>query len=692
LRNKIADKKDSDWRFEMKNKEKKVILGYLNHHTIGRQNTFMPLGIGLIAAYSQSRFGNDIDIQLFDDPNAIFQEIPHIQPDVVGLTNYCWNSELNRLVFKKAKKINPSVVCIAGGPEFPRDLKECKEYLANRPEIDFYCYAEGEIAFSKLLENILENISLDLLKSVPHENMMSINPSNGELVKGNYEQIQDLNIVPSPYIAGIMEQWFTGEYSPSIQTMRGCPFTCSYCWTGVNPQNLRTYDLERIKLELEYIAVRMHKYPLVLLSIVDSNFGMYERDEEIAEYIRELWKKYDWPNAFDVTLGKSNYDRILRVNEKLNKRLLINCALQSMNLKTLAAIKRKNLPPDVFVNLQTEIKKQGMGSVTELIVPLPYETKESFIQGMKFVINNNVKLVPYTLMLLKGTDIASQEARNKHQMVTKFRLVPHQFGEYDQQKCFEMEEVCVGTDTITFHEYCEIRGLCFIMSLYSHKQYDVVFRLITESGALMSDSVLYLWDLIKSGKTGLSNLYFQYLGEVKSELWESPEDIKAFYSKEENYKKLLTGELGDNLLRKYLTKARLEKFPESLDLAFHTLPLITNHPLTDEMVEAVGAAKEWMIATRNIGELLDNKYEWKSVKLLSLPFDVNSWYEAGSVSKPLVTYKKSTNYQICYDFTRIDNIFVQLSKIYGTDKTFLIGKMLINYPVQDLWKICKPAS
>ena len=175
-------------------------------------------------------------------------------------------------------------------------------------------------------------------------------------------------------------------------------------------------------------------------------------------------------------------------------------------------------------------------------------------------------------------------------------------------------------------------------------------------------------------------------------MWESPEDIKAFYSKEENYKKLLTGEQGDNLLRKYLTKARLEKFHESLDLAFHTLPLITNHPLTVEMIEAVGAAKEWMIYMRNIGELLDNKNEWKSVKLLSLPFDVNSWYDAGSVSKPLVTYKKSTNYQICYDFTRMDNIFAQLTKIWGTDKTFLIGKMLINYPVQDLWKICKLGS
>lgn len=673
----------------MENQQKNIILGYLNHHTIGRQNTFIPLGIGLIAAYSHSCFNDKINIQLFDDPEVIFKEITRIKPDVIGLTNYCWNSELNRLVFQKAKEVNPSVVCVAGGPEFPRDETECKKYLTDRREIDFFCFAEGEVAFANLLEKILNNISLDELKSTPFDNMMSINPATGELVAGKCQPITDLNIIPSPYLLGLMDKWFTGDYAPSVQTTRGCPYKCAYCWTGAYQQEIKTYDIDRVKKELEYISVRMQKYPFALLSIVDSNFGMYERDEEIAVFLRELWNKYNWPNTFDVTMGKTNYDRIMRVSDILNKRINITCSLQSTNPKTLEIVKRKNLTPEAFIDLQNEIKKRGMWPVTELIVPMPCETKESFIEGMKFVIDNDVELIPFTLMLLKATSVASQEFRQKYQMVTRYRLLPRQFGEYNDEKCFETEEVCVGTNTMSHEEYCEIRGLCFIMSLYSHKQYDVFFRILKETNNSMSASILFIWDLIKQGNTPLSKLYFDYLDEVKSELWATPEEIKNYYSVEENYQKLLSGEMGDNLMRKYRSKALIEKFPESVRLAFDVIPALQKESLSHEKTEAIQAAEKWLIAMRNIGTLLDNPGNWQSIEYQNLPYDVNMWYESGSDAKKLWSYNYPVKYSIAYDHTRLETIYKQVSKIWSSDKTFLIGKMLNNYPVIDLWRLCK---
>lgn len=672
----------------MKNNEKKnIILGYLNHHTIGRQNTFIPLGIGLIGAYSHSRFSDKINIELYDDPEIIFREIARIKPDIIGLTNYCWNSELNRLVFKKAKEVNPSVVCVAGGPEFPRELLECKKYLLDRPEIDFFCFAEGEVAFANLVEKILDNVPLDEIKSTPLDNMMSIDPA-GELVAGKCQSIPDLNIVPSPYLLGMLDKWFTGDYAPSIQTTRGCPYKCAYCWTGEYQQELKTYDLDRVKKELEYIAERMQEYPFALLSIVDSNFGMYERDEHIADILHHLWEKYNWPNTFDVTMGKANYDRILRISDKLNKRINITCSLQSTNPETLKIIKRQNLTPEAFINLQNEIKKRGMWPVTELIVPLPLETTKTFIDGMKFVIDNDVELIPFTLMLLKGTAVASREFREKYQMVTRFRLIPRQFGEYNHQKCFEIEEVCVGTNTMSFEEYCEIRGLCFIMSLYSHKQFDVFFRILKETNNSMSESILYIWDLIKKGGTPLSQLYYDYLEEVKSELWESPEALKTFYSDEKNYQKLLSGELGDNLMRKYRSKALIERFPESVKLAFNAISAFQKEPLAEEQQLAILAAQEYLLAMRNIGTLLDNRDKWRVTEDLELCYDINLWYESGADAKKLWTYHYPVKYTLNYDHSRLNTIYTQVSKVWSADNIFLIGKMLNNYPVTDLWRIC----
>jgi hypothetical protein len=331
-----------------------------------------------------------------------------------------------------------------------------------------------------------------------------------------------------------------------------------------------------------------------------------------------------------------------------------------------------------------------MWSVTEMIMPLPFETKDSFIDGMKFVIDNDVEVSPYTLMLLKGTDIASEENRKKFDMLSKFRLIPRQFGEYEGTKCFEIEEVCVGTNTMSFEDYCELRGLSFVMTLYSHKQYDMIFRLVKESGSSISDFILYVWDMIKRGNTGLSELYQQYLDEVINELWDSPEHIYTFYSKEENYKKLLSGELGDNLIRKYRIMVFIEKFQTSVELAFSAIPAINNHGLTDDITAALKASEEWISAIRNIGDVLENKHRWNSVEPLSLSFDVQGWYESGPDSRPLVTYKKKADYLIQFNADRLETIYMQTQKLYGTDETFRIGKVLINYPVQDLWRICKP--
>jgi radical SAM superfamily enzyme YgiQ (UPF0313 family) len=666
----------------MNEKKLSVVLGYVNHAIAGRHAPFMPLGIGLIASSIRNRFEDGVAIRLFNESDALFGFISGNPPDIIGLTNYCWNGELNRLIFKKAKEINPAVVCIAGGPEFPKDPKECKEYLAARPEIDFYCYGEGEIAVVKLIEKIISGIPTDVLKRNPHENMMSINPLDGDLVVGNLERVTDLDAVPSPYLTGLMDQWFNGDYSPSLQMTRGCPFRCAYCWTGNSQKEIETYELDRIKKELEYIAPRMQKYPYAFLSICDSNFGMYQHDEIIAEYFKENRQKYGWPDAYEVSTGKTNFDRIMRISDTLDNRMIISCSLQSTNPKTLKAIKRTNISPGEFIRVMQEMKKRRTWAITDMIMPLPYETKQSFIDGIKFVIDHDIDMAPFTLMLLKGTELASAKAREEYGILSKFRLIPREFGEYEGEKCFEVEEVCIGTNTMSFDEYVELRGLCFMTSVYTHKQFDIVTRLAKESGISIFDFIFSLWERVKKGNTGLSDLYSQYIEEVKFELWDSPEELRAYYSKDENYQSLLTGYRGDNLIRKYRARAFLERFCESVDLAFDMIGKSSD--LTEPLVEA----KKWMIAMRNVKEILTLKHQPDSVGRLCLSYDVHQWYQSGGDANPLTKCRGHTNYLLCYNTKKLDAIHAQTQTYYGTDENFWIGKALLIYPIQDIWRIC----
>ena len=137
-------------------------------------------------------------------------------------------------------------------------------------------------------------------------------------------RLENLDEIPSPYLSGRMDRYFNGQFQPFIESARGCPYACTFCEAASDWYNkVNSFSIERIKNDLDYIALRVHEYPNLPLAIADSNFGMLKRDEEIAEHISALQKEYGWPNFFDVSTGKSQHERIISVAKKLNNKLVI---------------------------------------------------------------------------------------------------------------------------------------------------------------------------------------------------------------------------------------------------------------------------------------------------------------------------------------------------------------------------------
>jgi hypothetical protein len=273
----------------------------------------------------------------------------------------------------------------------------------------------------------------------------------------------------------------------------------------------------------------MTEYPGIYLGMCDANFGMYERDEEIASHIRYLQDTYHWPNNIDVTTGKQHYDRIMRIAGQLHDKMRVTCSIQSLNPKTLKVITHENIPLDQYVEIQDKIKQKGMMSTAELIIPMPEETKESYFNGMKQLFESGVECVStYTTMLLKSTYLNSGACRSKYDYKTKFRIIPRQFGEYAGEKCFEVEEVCVATNTMPIEDYVECRGFAFISNLISNEQYDIIRRHIKEININMYGFLYEIWMLIKSGTTECAHIYKIFLEETQRELWRSKEAIYEF--------------------------------------------------------------------------------------------------------------------------------------------------------------------
>ena len=65
----------------------------------------MPVAIGFIAAYTRQEVGaSNVDFRLVENPNQFMDEIDNWKPEIIGVSNYCWNAEINYLVLRKAKE------------------------------------------------------------------------------------------------------------------------------------------------------------------------------------------------------------------------------------------------------------------------------------------------------------------------------------------------------------------------------------------------------------------------------------------------------------------------------------------------------------------------------------------------------------------------------------------------------------
>ena len=192
-----------------------------------------------------------------------------------------------------------------------------------------------------------------------------------------------------------------------------------------------------------------------------------------------------------------------------------------------------------------------------------------------------------------------------------------------------------------------------------------------------------MWMLIKSGKTECAHIYNNFLKETQRELWVSKDAIYKFYSQPDNYDKLLKGELGDNLMRKYETQMFLTGYVVLMDLAYSFLE--TKCP--KEVWPSLQAAKDWSLACRNVSLVFTDALFIKMRCNINLNYDVCAWYKDDS-SNLLPDHNKDVTYSIYYDTEHIDKIFRQAETLYGKDKAFVIGKTLNNWSIREFWAKC----
>ncbi|MCA9400905.1 MAG: radical SAM protein, partial [Candidatus Omnitrophica bacterium] len=548
----------------------KIYLGDLGHYTIKLTNNHTPLGIGFIAAYCKKHLKDAVDIKLYKDPAKLADDIESKPPDILGLSNYVWCQSVSEDIFKFYRKTKKDGIAVWGGPNFPmNELHKAKQYLIDRPYIDFYIPYEGETPFLNITKAVLEHRK-DAAKLKKHHGdcfggSFFLTDQNEMIGNDIGVQIPELEEIPSPYLDGWMDSFLHEGLHAMFETQRGCPYKCAFCHTGLDYYNRgRSFSLERCIKEIHYITNTVENPANTHLYITDSNFGMWPQDLEFSKFLNEHYQKTGFPLSFGTSTGKGRVKLVLETVMSHPKLMLTN-SVQSLDRKVLDTIKRRNLPLDQLKYSQVELDANGKLSQPDVILGLPNENRESHLNTLRTLVADigaNI-IYQYTLMLLPGTTIYTDESRKEYEYLVKYRLLPTSFGEYKSTRSFEIEEVSVATKDLSFHDYLDMREIFFyIHNVYSNFIYRSLIRYLLYLRDDVIDFFLFLIEKRKTLGDHFANTVIEdYIQDTKDELFDSKEALTEYYSKDENYQELLKGTKGHNLTHTYRTIVLLSARP-----------------------------------------------------------------------------------------------------------------------------------
>ncbi len=292
----------------------------------------------------------------------ILQGIYQKKPDVVGFSCYIWNIEYVLDVAENLKKVLPEVRIVLGGPEVSYDAKERLERCSY---VDAIIVGEGEVTFREFVEMVSDNEDWSSLVNVP--GLCLRVDGVPELTEARMPMDMDQLVFPYGDLQDMENRIIYYE------TMRGCPFSCSYCLSSVD-KRVRMRCLEKVFGELAFFIENKVKQ----VKFVDRTFNC---NHEHAYAIWKFLQEHDngITNFHFEIAGDLLREEDFRLFEKFRPGLVqFEIGVQSTNPKTLEAIRRK-MDLSVLEARTERVRKMGnIHQHLDLIAGLPHEDIASF--------------------------------------------------------------------------------------------------------------------------------------------------------------------------------------------------------------------------------------------------------------------------------------------------------------------------
>ncbi|HTJ36948.1 MAG TPA: KedN5 family methylcobalamin-dependent radical SAM C-methyltransferase [Dactylosporangium sp.] len=383
----------------------------------------MPLAQGYLkaAALADERIRAEMDLRIHnfrggrrlpEMARALFRDGP---PDVLACSVLGWNQREFGALAETFKQLNPNGWVVFGGTHV---ANQGERVLRMYPEVDVVVDGEGELVFADVLRAFLDGRPRDRLGDIAG---LTYRAADGTVVQNPPRaRIERLDDIPSPFLTGAIELTDAqGRFRYDValmETNRGCPYKCSFCyWGGAVGQKVRSFSRERLRAELELFA-RLRVHTIVLC---DANFGMLPADLAFVEDLIEVRDRFGYPRALETSWAKNKsrtFHEIVRRMRRAGLRSSFTLALQTLDDAALDLMHRRNMKVNDWEELADRLAAEGLECYAELIWPAPGETVESFMDGYDRLSRRVSRIACYPMLLLPNTEYA--EKKDAHGIVS----------------------------------------------------------------------------------------------------------------------------------------------------------------------------------------------------------------------------------------------------------------------------------
>jgi radical SAM superfamily enzyme YgiQ (UPF0313 family) len=393
-----------------------------------------PAGLGAVLAHARGFDDGALHSSFDFRPRLVWDEVllraAAERAGVYLFSNYVWNHDENMRLSAVVKQVNPQNVTIHGGPNTPKYGPDVERFFREHPHVDVAVHGEGEQTFAELLAALRGHVGDGPPDLAPLDDVagLSYRGRSTVVTTGSRDRVTDLNVIPSAILTGLFDGFIPAGPlgGVALETNRGCPYGCTFCdWGSATLSRIRKFDLDRIFAELEWCA----RNQVQTVGIADANFGVFERDVEIAEKIAELKATYGYPKNIGNNYAKNTVKHLSKIIEIFTEAGIVaegKMSMQSFDDETLAIIRRKNIKVEKYDELAVEFRRNRLPLSVDLMLGLPGSTPETFKNDLQACVDRDVRALIQPTMLLPNSPMNEPEYRAEHGIVA-------QPGEYVQE-------------------------------------------------------------------------------------------------------------------------------------------------------------------------------------------------------------------------------------------------------------------